>query len=151
MVHAGLERRDGDAFGPQALDESVVGASHRVGGELPLGGRRLVRRDRQHVAGRGQGPHALDRPREEPELVGVKRDRDGAGLLVSNDVDDGSVAIEDRDCRHFTLSHFVGMRWSFGWLTSRCHTTAAKPSVCGVIRSLATVGMRTHASEACLV
>ena len=74
-------------------------------------------------------------PGKQPQLVGVERDRDGARLLVSHDVDDRSVAIEDRDSRHFTLSHFVGERCSFGWLTSRCQTTAQKPSVCGVTRS----------------
>ncbi len=98
-----------------------------------------------------QGPHSFDRAGQEAKLVGVKRYRDGAGLFVSNDVDDGSVAIEDRDDGHFTLSHFVDERWSFGWLTSRCQTTAAKPSVCGVTRSAATVGMRTQASDACFV
>ena len=35
----------------------------------------------------------------------------------------------------------VGTRCSSGWLTSRCQTTAHIPSVCGVTRSAATVGM----------
>src|SRR5258708_29989936 len=53
--------------------------------------------------------------------------------------------------RHLTLSHFVGARCNFGWLTSRCQTTAQNPSVCGVTRSVATVGMTTQASATCFV
>ena len=69
-----------------------------------------------------------------------------ADIFVPNDVDDGRVAIEDRDAVHRTLSHFVVDRCSFGWLTKRCQTTAQNPSVCGVMRSAATVGMTTQAS-----
>ena len=91
-------------------------------------------------------------PGEQAQLVRVERDGDGARLLVAHDVDDRPVAIEDRDGPFTsTLSHFVAERWSCGWLTSRCQTTAAKPSVCGVMRSAATVGMTTHASATCLV
>ena len=89
-------------------------------------------------------------------LARVERDADEARLLVADDVDEGPVAIEDgepgpRGGAYFTDSHFVFSRCSRGWLTSRCHTTAAKPSVCGVVRSADTVGMTTHASATCLV
>ena len=124
-----LDRGDSNSLAREAGDERVVRTPHRVGRELALGGRGLVRGDGQRVARARKGPHPLERTRQESEVIRVKGHRDGARLLVSHDVDDRSVAIEDRDSRHFTLSHFVGMRWSLGWLTSKCHTTAANPSV----------------------
>src|SRR5438132_9755814 len=48
-----------------------------------------------------------------------------------------------------TDSHFVTCVFRAGWLTSRCHTTAQRPSVCGVTRSAFSGGMSTHASAAC--
>ena len=33
------------------------------------------------------------------------------------------------------VSHLVAVSNKAGWLTSKCHTTAHRPSVCGVIRS----------------
>src|SRR5580704_17276717 len=49
--------------------------------------------------------------------------------------------------RHRKDSHLVPWRCSCGWLTSRCHMTAQSPSVCGVTRSGATVGITTQLSE----
>jgi len=45
-----------------------------------------------------------------------------------------------------TDSHLVSLRLSAGCETRRCQTTAARPSVCGVMRSACTVGMSTQAS-----
>src|SRR5262249_33145586 len=48
-------------------------------------------------------------------------------------------------------SHLVGAFFSAGWLTSKCQTTAHRPSVCGVMRSGNIGGTITHASAACAV
>ena len=89
--------------------------------------------------------------RQDPELRRMERGRDRAGLFVAHDIDERPVAVEDDASRHLVDSHFVAAICSFGWLTRRCHTTAAKPSVCGVMRSLCTTGTSTHASATCLV
>lgn len=41
----------------------------------------------------------------------------------------------EASARYLTDSHFVAVTLSAGWLTRRCHTTAARPSVWGVMRS----------------
>ena len=46
--------------------------------------------------------------------------------------------------RYLMDSHFVAARCSSGWLTNKCQITAHSPSVCGVMRSGATVGMTTQ-------
>src|SRR5439155_19453629 len=57
----------------------------------------------------------------------------------------------DAGPRYLVDSHLVAARLSAGWLTSRCQTTAHRPSVCGVIRSGETVGITTQASACCWV
>ena len=52
----------------------------------------------------------------------------------------GSMFADDTD------SHFVAARCNSGWLTSRCHSTAHRPSVCGVMRSGASAGITMHSS-----
>ena len=49
---------------------------------------------------------------------------------------------------YFNDSQRVGPCCKIGWLTSRCQTTAHKPSVCGVIRS-ANSGGTTMQTSAC--
>ena len=134
-------------------DERIVRARHRGRRVLPLRRPRLIGGDREQEAWRPPGPQPLDDAGQEAQLLGVKRDARRPRLLVAHDVDERSVAIEDRDAAGPSLhaSHFVAGRWSFGWLTRRCQITAQKPSVCGVIRSGETVGMTTHASATCLV
>jgi hypothetical protein len=111
VVHARLDGGDAKPLLREALDQGVVRPPHRVGGELTLRGGRLVRRHREDEPRLRQGPHPFDRTRKEADVIRVEGDCDGARLLVPHDVDDGPVAIEDRDPRrHFTLSHFVAER-----------------------------------------
>ena len=95
--------------------------------------------------------HPLDDARQEPELIAggtrsvmapVSSSRTTSMMVPSR----SRIASERGPGDYFTDSHFVFVSLEPGWLTSRCQTTAAKPSVCGVIRSAETVGMTTHAS-----
>jgi hypothetical protein len=79
-------------------------------GELAFRRARLVRGDRERVASLLQGAHAFDRAGENAELIRVECDGHDPSLFVAHDIDDGRIAIEDRDRRHFTLSHLVGVR-----------------------------------------
>jgi hypothetical protein len=110
MVHAGFQGSDLHPLGGQQGDEGPIGPIHGVGRELPLGRRGLVGRHRQNVARSLEREHPVHRAREHAQMVGMERDRDGPSLLVTHHVDDRAVAIQDRDPRHFTLSHFVAAR-----------------------------------------
>ena len=114
MVHAHFHPCDTDALLGQKLDQRAVGAFDRTCGNLPFCRSRLVRGDGEDEPRVGQGAHALHRARKKTNLVRMERDRDRAGFFVADDVDERGVAIEDRDARHRTLSHFVAFFWSFG-------------------------------------
>ena len=129
MVKARLETGDTHPFLRESRDERIVRPAHRCGGDLPLRGTWLVGRDGQREAGVLQGAHSADRVWKKAKLRRMKRDGNRPRLLVADYVDDRAVAIEDRDRGHLTLSHLVEDLWSFGWLTSKCHTTAQNPSV----------------------
>src|SRR5512140_1832414 len=151
MMHADSNFGDEDAFLRQHRDQRVVRPLHRVRRELPLRRRRLVRRDREREPRVAKHLQAFDRAAEQPQLARMKRYADRARLLVAHDVDERPVAIEEDGLHYLTDSHFVVAFWSFGCETSRCHTTAQNPSVCGVMRSLCTVGITTQASAVCFV
>ena len=64
---------------------------------------------------------------------------------------ENAVAVEENGAHAIsaylvTDSHFVCARFSAGWLTIKCQTTAWNASACGVTFSALTVGMRTTAS-----
>ena len=129
MMKASLESGDAHAILRESCDERVVRPAHGRGGNLPLRGTWLVRRDGQREASLLHREHPGDRAWKQPKLGRMKRDCNRPGFFVANYVDDRAVAIEDRDGVHLTLSHLVEDRCSVGWLTSKCHTTAQNPSV----------------------
>jgi hypothetical protein len=107
MVHAHLHPCDTDALLFQELDESGVRSLDRARRDLPLRRAGLVRGHGKDESGFRQDAHPFDRARQKTNLVGMERDHDRAGFFVADDVDERCVAIEDRDPRHRTLSHFV--------------------------------------------
>jgi hypothetical protein len=67
----------------------------------------LIRRHRKDISGFLKSPHPFDGSRENPKLVGVESNRDDPYIFVPYDIDDCSVAIQDRGSPHRTLSHLV--------------------------------------------
>src|SRR5580704_6304399 len=85
-------------------------------------------------------------------------ERDGFGALVAQQTVCKMAADEPGATRdeiprggrtygiHGSDSHLVATRCNSGWLTSKCQSTAHRPSVCGVIRSGASAGITMHSS-----
>jgi hypothetical protein len=107
VVKANFDGSDFDATTCEFGNESGVGAGNGLRRELTFRRPRLIGSHRKDVPGSLKGEHPFDRPRQHSKLIGMERDRDRAGLLVSDDVDDRAVAIQDRDSGQRTLSHLV--------------------------------------------
>ena len=89
--------------------------------EMPLSARREVVEDGQ----------LLSRLRIEQSFGEMTADESGTP-------DDAGAALANCSAMAQRVSHRLPLArgWlSNGWLTSRCHTTAHRPSVCGVTRS----------------
>ena len=121
-MHADLQRRDGEPLPRETLEQRRVRPRDGGGRALPLGGPRLVRRDGEEEARVPERPQAVEGAGEEADLTRVKGGRDHARLLVTYDIDERAVAIDDREARrarrhpapYFTDSHFVFCCWRRG-------------------------------------
>ena len=112
VMQANLDSRDvqpflGQLFYERFIERDVM-SSQRI---QPLAGAGLFIATARAYPGVLQSAlNPFHGTRQQSNLTRMKRDRDGPRFLVADDVDDGPVAIEDRDPGHFTLSHFVVRR-----------------------------------------
>src|SRR4029077_14929484 len=128
-------------------DRSAAGDSARHVG--------LVGHDDQQVSGLLEGGTGLIHARKHGHLA----ERCGAvwPALAHDCGAEDTVAVEENGAAAHqvvpgrTDSHLVAATLRAGWLTSRCQTTAARPSVCGVIRSGKRGGTTTQAVAFALV
>ena len=138
-------RKDGGGFTSAAGAEELAGAADDAVG----GGSAMSTAAGSFEAGGGSGGGADDVPPPQ-ETIKIATERRLSTLMVPR-LPECSALDQAQGLPNSTDSHLVALAASFGWLTSKCHTTAQNPSVCGVIRSGETTGMATHASATCMV
>jgi len=95
VVHAHFHARDLDAVTRELVQQGAVRARHGGRRVLTLGRPWLIARDGKGEASLGESAQPRDHARQEPKVIGVESHRDGAGFVVTHDVDQRAVTIQN--------------------------------------------------------